>query len=106
MASEPKTEWDGEIVRKWLASRFSTSQSEQDRADKRGRKYEDDYNKAAAEEWVCQIMRSSEATNDQKRFGELLKELLDRDEYRRVSDMLFERRHIEPHYIYSRTVSA
>jgi hypothetical protein len=33
--SEHKNEWDGEIVRKWLESRFSASRIEQDWADKK-----------------------------------------------------------------------
>jgi hypothetical protein len=87
-------EWDGEIVRKWLESRFGASLNDQDRADKHGRGYEDDYDKAAAEEWVCRVTKSSDATNDQMRFGEWLKELLGKDEYRRVGvydDRRFER---------------
>lgn len=37
--------WNGEVVRKWLESRFIASQRDQDRADQRGREYEDDCNK-------------------------------------------------------------
>ena len=75
--------WDGEIVRQWLESRFVASRSDQDRADRGGRAYEDDYDKAAAEEWVCRVTKGSEATNDQARFGDTLKALLDRDDYLR-----------------------
>ena len=82
--SEDKREWDGAIVRKWLESRFSASRSDQDRADQRGRACEDDYDKAAAEEWVCRVTKSNEATNDQKRFAERLKGLLDQEEFLRV----------------------
>ncbi|MFA6113441.1 MAG: hypothetical protein WC729_05600 [Sphingomonas sp.] len=92
--SDPEKKWDGEMVRTWLENRFSASRNEQARADKRGRESEDDYDKAAAEEWVCRATKGSEATNDQKRFADLLKTLLDRDEFDRVSvhdDRRFER---------------
>ncbi|MGY4397241.1 hypothetical protein ACVWZA_002435 [Sphingomonas sp. UYAg733] len=82
--SEPGKEWDGEVVRSWLERRLIASQGDQDRADKRGRDSEDDYDKAAAEEWICRVTRASEATNDQKRFVDQLKGLLDQDEYRRL----------------------
>lgn len=82
--SEDAKEWDGEIVRKWLESRFDASQNEQARADRHGRGHEDDYDKAAAEEWVCRATRNDDATTDQKRFAHRLKELLDQDEYRRL----------------------
>ncbi|MEZ0242536.1 MAG: hypothetical protein ACAH11_04130 [Sphingomonas sp.] len=81
--SDPKTEWDGEIVRKWLESRFVASRSDQDVADRRGRQAEDDYDKAAAEEWVCRTIKGSAAVDDQARFGERLKALLDQDDYLR-----------------------
>ncbi|MEG3147600.1 hypothetical protein U1839_23365 [Sphingomonas sp. RT2P30] len=82
--SEHKNEWDGEIVRKWLESRFSAAQSDQDRADKHGRAREDDYDKAAAEEFVCRLTKSSESTNSQGLFVERLKQLLDQKEFRCV----------------------
>lgn len=87
-------QWDGEVVRKWLESRFVAANNEQDRADRRGRDAEDEYDKAAAEEWVCRLTRSDDATNDQARFAELLKTLLARDEYIRPGvhdDRRFER---------------
>lgn len=74
-------QWDGAIVRTWLESRFAASRSEQDRADRGGRAYEDDYDKAAAEEWVCRVTKSSDATNDQARFVDTLKGLLGQDDY-------------------------
>lgn len=93
MTSDVKP-WDGELVRKWLESRFSASMADQDRADWHGCGYEGDYDRAAAEEWVCRVAKSSEATNSQLRFGELLKDLLGKEEYRRVGvhdDRRFER---------------
>ncbi len=92
--NEQVKEWNGETVRAWLSSRFTASLGDQDRADKHGRGYEDDYCKAAAEEWVCRLTKGSNATNDQQRFGALLKSLLAQDEYRRVGvydDRRFER---------------
>lgn len=82
--SEQIKAWDGELVRKWLESRFSASQRDQDAADKRGWGHEDDYDKAVAEAWVCRVTKSSDAANDQKLFAGRLKELLDQDEYRQA----------------------
>ena len=73
--------WDGVIVRIWLESRFAAARSEQDRADRGGRAYEDDYDKAAAEEWVCRTTMRGDATGDQARFAETLKGLLAQDDY-------------------------
>ncbi len=76
--------WDGEIVRKWLERRFAASLDDQDQADRHGREREDAYDKAAAEEWVCRLTKSSNTTNDQQRFAEWLEGLLDRDDYHRL----------------------
>jgi hypothetical protein len=89
-----ETAWQGETVRAWLASRFAASQVDQDRADRRGRDYEDDHDKAAAEEFVCRLARAHPSVEDQARFGIYLKDLLDRDEYNRTgvySERRFER---------------
>ena len=77
-------QWDGATVRKWLESRFEASQRDQDAADRSGWSHADDYDKAAAEGWVCRILKASDATDDQKRFAERLKALLDQDEYRQA----------------------
>lgn len=82
--SEPQGEWDGEAVRQWLERRFTASRSEQDRADRGGRAYESDYDKAAAEEWVCRAVKTSDATNDQAKFADALKALLGQDDYIRI----------------------
>jgi len=81
--SEPTKQWDGDTVRKWLESRFSASRSDQDRADRGGRTCEDDYDKAAAEEWVCRAVMKGDAASDQARFAEKLKQLLGQDDYLR-----------------------
>jgi hypothetical protein len=77
-------EWNGEAVRKWLETRFAASRRDQDRADRGGRADEADYDKAAAEEWVCSALKLGDAANDQAQFAAALKALLARDEYHRV----------------------
>jgi hypothetical protein len=86
--------WDGDIVRKWLERRVESSRLDQAAADKRGYEARDDYDKAAAEEWVCAIFRTADCTNDQAAFIARLKELLGQDEYRATGihdDQRFER---------------
>ena len=51
-------------------------------ADRRGYEAQDDYDKAAAEEWVCRVLNSAGRTDDQAAFAAQLKELLAQDEYR------------------------
>jgi hypothetical protein len=88
------TQWNAETVRTWLASRLAASQVDQVRAERMGRDYEDDYDKAAAEEFVCRLAQRHASLEDQARFGLYLKELLGRDEYNRTgvySDRRFER---------------
>ncbi|QJU60436.1 hypothetical protein HL653_03735 [Sphingomonas sp. AP4-R1] len=72
------------MVRTWLQSRLAAALADQDAADRYGREREDDYDKAAAEEWVCRKTKSSDATGDQQRFGEMLKALLDEDDFYRI----------------------
>ena len=74
--------WDGELVRKWLGSRFEAARLEQAAADKRGYEAHDDYDKAAAEEWVCLALKTAGRTDDQAAFAAQLKELLAQEEYR------------------------
>lgn len=76
--------WDGELVSKWLARRFEVSRLDQAAADRRGYEARDDYDKAAAEEWVCNALKLGDAANDQAQFAAALKALLARDEYHRV----------------------
>ena len=78
---DPSKAWDGELVRKWLESRFASSRLDQAVADKRGYAAQEDYDKAAGEEWVCRTLKAAECTNDQAAFAKRLKELLDQDEY-------------------------
>ena len=74
--------WDGELVRKWLESRLAAARLEQAAADKRGYEAQDDYDKAAAEEWVCRTLMTAGRTDEQAAFAAHLKELLAQDEYR------------------------
>ncbi|WP_183623006.1 hypothetical protein [Novosphingobium sediminicola] len=87
-------EWNGDAVRGWLERRIAASQTDQVRAERAGRDYEDDYDKAAAEEWVCRQAWRHPSTGDQAEFGKYLKSVLDRDEYSRTgvySERRFER---------------
>ena len=74
-------QWDGATVRTWLESRFAAARSEQDRADRGGRAYEDDYDKAAAEEWVCSRLQGAADVNDQPAFAKRIKDLIGQDDY-------------------------
>lgn len=81
MGDAPKA-WNGDLVRKWLESRLEASRLDQAAADKRGYEAQDDYDKAAAEEWVCRVLRTAGHTDDQAAFAAQLKRLLARDDYR------------------------
>ena len=74
--------WDGELVRKWLECRIDAARLDQAAADKRGYEAQDDYDKAAAEEWVCRGLKTAAAKDDQTALADRLKQLLGQDEYR------------------------
>jgi hypothetical protein len=98
MTSESKA-WDGEQVRKWLERRFEASRLDQAAADRRGYEAQDDYDKAAAEEWVCRALKGAECTNDQAALAGRLKALIGQDEYQATGiydDARFER-HVRGH---------
>nr|WP_314466860.1 hypothetical protein [uncultured Novosphingobium sp.] len=80
--SDPSKAWDGEQVRKWLDRRFEASRLDQAAADRRGYEAQDDYDKAAAEEWVCRALKSADCTNEQAAFARRIKELIAQDEYK------------------------
>jgi hypothetical protein len=67
---------DGELVRRWLESRFRAARLDQAAADKRGYEAQDDFDKATAEEWVCRTLKATGRTDDQAAFAAQLKELL------------------------------
>ena len=79
--SDPSTAWNGELVRKWLERRFEASKLDQAAADRRGYGAQDDYDKAAAEEWVCRALKAAACTNEQAAFARRLKELIGQEEY-------------------------
>jgi hypothetical protein len=74
--------WDGELVRRWLECRLVAARLEQAAADRRGYEAQDDYDKAAAEEWVCRTLKAAGRTDDQAAFAAQLKELVAQDKYR------------------------
>jgi hypothetical protein len=80
--SETSKAWDGELVRRWLESRLQAARIEQAAADKRGYEAQDDYDKAAAEEWVCRALKTAGRMDDQAAFAVQIKELIAQEEYR------------------------
>jgi hypothetical protein len=97
--TDPSKPWNGEQVRKWLERRLEISRLDQAAADRRGYEARDDYDKAAAEEWVCRALERVDCTNDQAAFARHLKELIGQDEYPATSihdDVRFER-HVRTH---------
>lgn len=92
--NNPSKAWDGEQVRKWLERRFEAAKLDQAAADRRGYEARDEYDKAAAEEWVCRALKAADCTNEQAAFTERLKELIGQEEYRATGiydDTRFER---------------
>ncbi|OWK32649.1 hypothetical protein SPMU_09880 [Sphingomonas mucosissima] len=81
MSETPKA-WNGELILEWLESRVDAARVEQAAADRRGYEAQDDYDKAAAEEWVCRTLKTAGCTHDQVAFAAQIKELLAKDEYR------------------------
>jgi len=73
--------WDREAVCKWLACRINAARLDQIVADKRGYAAQDDYDMAAAEEWVCRILRIAADKDDQAAFADRLKRLLGQEDY-------------------------
>jgi len=73
--------WDGDLVRTWLERRLAASKLDQAAADRRGYEAQDDYDKAAAEEWVCRALQAADCANDQAMFAKRLKELIGREDY-------------------------
>ncbi|WP_375381090.1 hypothetical protein [uncultured Sphingomonas sp.] len=74
--------WNGELVREWLESRSQAARIEQAAADRRGYEARDDFDMAAAEEWVCQVLTAAGRTDDQVAFAAQIKGLLAQDDYR------------------------
>ncbi|WP_199560143.1 hypothetical protein [Sphingomonas psychrotolerans] len=97
--SNPSNAWDGELVRKWLERRFEAARLDQAAADRRGYEAQDDYDKAAAEEWVCRALKAAGCTNDQEALARRLKELIGQDEYQAtgIYDNVRFERHVRGH---------
>lgn len=73
--------WDGKLVRKWLERRLENSKLDQAAADRRDYEARDEYDKAAAEEWVCRELMVGDYTQEQATFAKRLKELIGREDY-------------------------
>jgi len=73
--------WDGELVRRWLDSRLQAAKLDQAAADKQGYEAQDDYDKAAAEEWVCRTLKKGGRTDEQAALAAQLKDLIASDDY-------------------------
>jgi hypothetical protein len=73
--------WNPDEVRRWLDRRSEAAKLDQAAADRRGYEARDDYDKAAAEEWVCRALKGSDCTAEQAAFAKRLKELVDQPEY-------------------------
>jgi len=71
--------WDSDLVRTWLESRIVAARLDQTTADRRGYEARDDYDLAAAEEWVCRAVKT--AAGDQPAFAARVKDLLGQDDY-------------------------
>lgn len=79
--TNPAKPWDGEQVRNWLERRLEVSRLDQAAADRRGYEARDDFDKAAAEEWVCRALKAADCTNDQAALTGRLKQLIAQDDY-------------------------
>ena len=79
--SNPDKAWDGAQVRIWLERRFAAAKLDQAAADRRGYDAQDDYDKAAAEEWVCRALKSADTTNAQAAFAAHVKTLAAQEDY-------------------------
>nr|WP_205466424.1 hypothetical protein [Novosphingobium sp. BW1] len=80
--SEASKSWDSELVSKWLEARIQAAGRDQAAADRRGYGSEEDYDKAAAEEWACRRLKMSGSLEEQATFASAIKRLLDQDDYR------------------------
>lgn len=92
--SEPSTAWDGAVVRHWLARRLGAARLDQAAADRRGYESRDEYDKAAAEEWVCRALQLPDCIETQALFAQRLKELIRQEDYSATGvydDVRFER---------------
>lgn len=80
--TDPASPWDGALVRNWLERRVAAAKLDQAAADRRGYEARDDYDKAAAEEWVCKTLLARANAEAQAEFAKAIKALAAQDEYR------------------------
>lgn len=73
--------WDPALVRTWLERRHAAATLDQAAADRRGYESRDEYDKAAAEAWVCRALKGSDAIETQPALAAHLKALIGQDEY-------------------------
>lgn len=92
--SYPSSTWDETRVRTWLDSRIESASLDQAAADRRGYEARDDYDKAAAEEWVCGTLLAGGCTSGQVALASRIRELVAEDGYQATGvhdDERFER---------------
>ena len=92
--SNPAKAWEGPLVRKWLERRLEAAKLDQAAADRRGYEAQDDYDKAAAEEWVCRALQAGDCADAQATLAKRIKDLIGLEEYRVTGiydDVRFER---------------
>ncbi|WP_404335469.1 hypothetical protein AB2M62_16275 [Sphingomonas sp. MMS12-HWE2-04] len=73
--------WNGEQVRNWLERRLAAARLDQAAADRRGYEARDEYDQAAAEEWMCRALKDAAETDDQAALAKRLKALIAQDGY-------------------------
>lgn len=74
--------WNADLVRTWLERRIAAARLDQAAADRRGYDARDDYDQAAAEEWVCRALEAGGHAADPAALAAQVKKLLAQEEYR------------------------
>ncbi|MEN2787276.1 hypothetical protein ACFOKI_05105 [Sphingomonas qilianensis] len=69
------------MVRTWLERRLAAAKLDQAAADRRGYEAQDEYDQAAAEEWVCRALQAVDCADTQAALAQRLKELIGQDDY-------------------------
>lgn len=78
---EPTHDWNPELVRSWLESRVQSSKLDQAAADRQGYDARDDYDRAAAEEWVCRTLVSDASMENRADLARRIKDLIAQESY-------------------------
>lgn len=97
--NETASVWDGARVRTWLERRLAAARLDQAAADRRGYEAQDEYDTAAAEEWMCTALLRVDGIDDRQAFAAAIKALIGQEEYRATGvndDAKFER-HVRRH---------